>query len=198
MEQMTRSELTLPRFVTRTLSEESRLVNLLVVVAASLFIALSAQVAIPLGAVPMTMQPLAVLLVGASLGTRRGIAATVLYLLEGAAGLPVFAHGTGTVAVLFGPTAGFLFAFPLAAAISARLAEKGMMKTFATTALSMTFALAVLHLFGWSWLAGPFGLGATKAFMVGNAPFFAGDLLKIVMAALMLPSLEKLVARTEE
>lgn len=195
---MTRSELTLPRFVSETLNEESRGINLLVIVAASMFIALSAQVAIPMLPVPMTMQPLAILLVGATLGVRRGVAATALYLLEGAAGLPVFAHGTGGFAYVFGPTAGFLFAFPLVAALSGYMAERGMMKSFGTTALSMTFALAVLHLSGWSWLAGPFGLGAEKAFFAANFPFLLGDGVKVLMAALLLPVVERFVAARNE
>lgn len=193
---MTRNELTLPRFVSETLREESRGLNLLVIVAASLFIALSAQIAIPFPIVPMTMQPLAILLVGATLGMRRGVAATVVYLAEGAAGLPVFAHGTGGAAFLFGPTAGFLFAFPVVAGMTGWMAERGMMKSFWSTARSMTIATATLHLFGWAWLAGPFGLGGAQAFATANLPFLAGDAVKIAIAALLLPSLERFVSRS--
>src|SRR5688500_4955541 len=101
---MNQETMTLPTFVSERVTGQSLVKNAGLVVAASLLIALSAQVAIPLpfSPVPMTLQPLAVLLIGGVLGARRGAAAAVLYLLEGAAGLPFFSHGRGGVAHLLG------------------------------------------------------------------------------------------------
>src|ERR671921_1095173 len=90
----------------------SWLFNILMVVVFSAFVALSARVAIPWWPVPMTLQPLAVLFTGAVLGSRRGALALVLYLAEGAVGLPVFAGGAG-VAYMLGPTGGYLVSYPV-------------------------------------------------------------------------------------
>src|SRR5580765_3540688 len=99
------------------------------VVGASLFVALCAQVTIPLmplTPVPLTVQNLAVLLVGLLLGSRRGFAAMVIYLVEGMSGLPVFnPTGPGGVAQLFGPTGGFLLAYPVVAFVAGYLFERG-------------------------------------------------------------------------
>src|ERR687893_2110175 len=95
------------------------------VVAFSAFVALMAQVAIPLWPVPLTLQTLAVLLTGAALGSRRGTLALLVYLAEGAVGLPVFAGGASGVAYMLGPTFGYLVGFVLAAGLVGWLAERG-------------------------------------------------------------------------
>src|SRR3954454_21593790 len=91
--------------------------DVLLVVGATAIIAIAAQIAIPIPGtvVPLTMQPLAVLLVGVTLGSARGAAAATLYLLEGFSGLPVFAQAHGGAIWLPGPTAGYLFSYPFAA-----------------------------------------------------------------------------------
>src|SRR5687768_1956245 len=126
-------------------SSGSRAANVFVVIAASLLIAISAQfsVTLPFTLVPITLQPLALLLIGGVLGWKRGAIAAFVYLLEGAAGLPVFAHGGGA-AMLIGPTAGFLFAFPAAAAVAGIPT-----RTFATRVAVMVAAIGVLYLGGW-------------------------------------------------
>src|SRR5258705_97629 len=95
------------------------------VFAFSLFTALAAQVAIPIGPVPITGQTFAVLLTGALLGSRLGAAAIIAYLVEGACGLPFFAAGSGGLAHLLGPTGGYLVAFPAAAYITGAFSEHG-------------------------------------------------------------------------
>ena len=108
------------------------------VVGASLFVALCAHVTvplIPLTPVPLTVQNLAVLLVGLLLGSRRGFAALALYLIEGASGLPVFnPTGPGGIAQLLGPTGGFLMVYPLVAFLAGFLFERGA-KTFLRAAI---------------------------------------------------------------
>lgn len=186
---------TLPRYVSDHLLERSLPLNVLIVVGASLLIAASAQVAIPLPftPVPLTLQPLAIVLIGATLGSTRAFAAAALYLLEGASGLPVFANGLGGLPVLFGPSAGFLYAFPIAAAIAGFASERGWMRSHVSTALWMTLAVAALHISGWSWLAGVMGLGAERAFVAGNLPFLASDAIKVAIATLAFPFAQRLV-----
>ena len=125
------------------------------VVCASLFVALCAHITIPLmplTPVPLTVQNLAVLLVGLFLGSRRGFAALLLYLFEGMSGLPVFnPTGPGGVAQLFGVTGGFLLAYPLVAFVAGYIFERGS-KTFARAAVAGIVAEAVLFAGGLSWL----------------------------------------------
>lgn len=141
----------------------------------SLVLAASAQVALPLWPVPMTMQSLAVLLLGAIGGARLGVAAVALYLLEGAMGLPVFANGSGGLAVLMGPTAGFLLGFLPAAAL-AGLARGHWARRGAV----LLAAHLVLFVPGVLWLAGFVGL--ERALWAGFVLFIPGTLVKTALA----------------
>jgi len=167
----------------------------LLIVAASLVTALAAQIAVPLpwSPVPITGQTFAVLLSGAVLGARRGFLAQVLYLSQGALGLPVFAGGAAGVATLLGPTAGYLFAFPFAAAVTGALAERGWDRRFFTMAAAMLFGSAVIFALGLAWLSrfvpGPGVLAA------GLYPFVPGDLVKTALAALAFPTAWRWVNR---
>src|SRR5438270_12761668 len=109
------------------LEQRRVLTQLLLVIAGSAVIAIAAQIAIPIPftPVPLTMQPLAVLLVGVTLGSTRGAAAAALYLLEGFSGMPVFAQGHGGAIWLAGPTAGYLFSYPFAAFVAGWFSERG-------------------------------------------------------------------------
>lgn len=185
------SELTLTQ---RTLIPAlSRRAEAVVVVAASLFVALMAQVSVPLpfSPVPITGQTFAVLLVGAALGARRGALTLALYLVEGALGLPFFAGGTGGVARLLGPTGGYLFGFVAMAAVVGALAERGWDRRGRSAWLAFLLGEVVLYLCGLPWLA--HFVGWEKALALGLLPFIPGDVLKAVLAGVALPAAWRLV-----
>ncbi|WP_298629239.1 biotin transporter BioY [uncultured Thermus sp.] len=177
--------------------------DLTLILAGSLLVALAARISIPLPftPVPITGQTLAILLVGAALGSRLGFLALLAYVAEGAMRLPVFAGGTGGLAKILGPTGGFLLAFPLAAGLVGLLVERfGLDRSFLGTLLAMLAGNALLYLVGLPWLAawlmgaGKFaGTGALLA--MGLFPFIPGDLVKAVLAALLLPSAWKLLGK---
>lgn len=159
----------------------------ILVLAGSLLIAASAQLKVHLwfSAVPVTGQTFAVLVLGALLGARRGALCVLMYLLEGLAGLPVFAAGPGAAA-LFGPTGGYLLGFAPAAYLTGALAQRGWDRRTGTTILAMALGNVVIHTFGVLWLS--FAIGIRQAIVVGSCPFVAGDIVKIVVAACILPA----------
>jgi biotin transport system substrate-specific component len=156
-----------------------------VVIGASLFVALCARVTIPLmplTPVPLTVQNLGVLLVGLLLGSRRGFAALILYLLEGMAGLPVFnPTGPGGITQLFGVTGGFLLVYPFVALLAGYIFERGA-KTFLRAAVAALGAEIVLFLGGLSWLY-IFTHSLAKAAYLGLYWFVAAEIIKILLAA---------------
>jgi biotin transport system substrate-specific component len=169
------------------------------VVAFSLLTALSAQVVIPLPwtPVPITGQTFAVLLTGALLGSRLGALAMLAYLIEGASGLPFFRSGQGGIHyLLFSPTAGYLFSYPLAAFLTGWLAERGWDRSYLKAAAAMLLGSFVILLCGWSWLAAFYAPSALAAWQTGVAPFLAGDVIKIALAAAVLPSGWAILRRT--
>src|ERR671921_103627 len=119
----------------------------------SLFIAAAAQFAIYIGPIPITGQTFAVLLTGALLGSRLGAAAVIAYLVEGAIGLPFFAGGGAGIVRFFGPTGGYLVAFPAAAFIVGAFAEHGWDKRYPTAVAAMAIGSAVILFGGWAWFA---------------------------------------------
>ena len=167
--------------------------DVFVVLAGSVLVALTAQVALPLPftPVPITGQTFGVLLVGALLGSRRGAAALLAYLAEGAAGLPVFAGATGGAWKFAGPTGGYLVGFVLAAWITGRLAEAGWDRGYLRTATAMALGTLAIFACGWAWLT--VLVGPVVAFGAGVAPFAIGGLVKIALAAALLPSGWKLL-----
>lgn len=154
--------------------------DILLVIAGSLLVALLSQVRIQAGfsPVPITGQTLAVLLVGATLGSRRGALAMLTYLAQGAIGLPVFAGEAAT--------AGYRVGFVAAAFIVGWLAERGWDRRPLTTALAMLAGSAAIYLFGVSWLA--ILVGSDKALPMGLYPFIVGDMLKLALAMALLPA----------
>lgn len=174
----------------------SWLFDAVLVVAFSAFVALSARVAIPWWPVPMTLQPLAVLFTGAVLGSRRGALALLLYLAEGAVGLPVFAGGAG-VAYMLGLTGGYLVSYPVVAGLVGWLAERGWDRRLVWTAAAMTLGLIVIYAFGVAWLAGLLG-DLEIALVQGMLIFIPGDLIKIAIATLALPGGWALVRRNRD
>jgi biotin transport system substrate-specific component len=169
--------------------------NMMLVIGASMLVALAAQVAVPIpfSPVPLTLQPLAVILVGVALGSTRGSAAMVLYLLEGASGLPVFAQGHGGAVWLAMPTAGYLMSYPLASFVAGWFSERGWGNSTVRAASGMLMALTVIYAGGWSWLS--IVSGPRAAFTMGVAPFVIADIIKIAIGAALLPQAQKLIRR---
>jgi biotin transport system substrate-specific component len=174
-----------------------RLVDVVLVVASSILTGLAAQVAIPLpwSPVPVTGQTFAVLLSGALLGTRRAFLGQLLYLIEGAAGLPVFAGGLGGVAVLLGPTAGYLYAFPFAAALTGSLVERSWDRRFLTMFAAMLLGSVVIFALGLAWLSR--FVPTSQLLATGLLPFIPGDLVKSALAALAFPTAWRLLERRD-
>jgi biotin transport system substrate-specific component len=163
------------------------------IIGGSLLIGLCAhaKVWLPFSPVPVTGQTFAVLMIAALLGARRGCLAVLAYIMEGAAGLPVFAIGAGP-AVLVGPTGGYLFGFIPAVYITGRLAEKGWDRRIGTTVLAMVLGNLVIYSFGLFWLCCLTGF-STMVLTLGLYPFIVGDLVKVILAAILLPSGWKLL-----
>jgi biotin transport system substrate-specific component len=166
------------------------------VVAGSLLLTLSAKISVPFWPVPMTMQPLAVLMIGMLGGARMGVATVLLYLAEGAVGLPVF---TGTpekgigLAYMAGPTGGYLGGFLLAAGVTGTLADRGWTRSILCSGLVALAGMACIYGLGVTWLTQLFGF--TKAVTIGFGPFVYGDLLKIILAAVAVPALTAVIAK---
>jgi biotin transporter BioY len=158
------------------------------VVAFSLLTALAAQIVIPIGPIPITAQTFAVLLTGALLGSRLGAMAMIVYLIEGASGLPFFYGGHGGFAHLLGPTGGYLVAFPAGAYITGAFAENGWDKRFLTAIIAMAVGSLVILLAGWAWFMVLTHTPPLAAFKVSVAPHIAGDIIKILLAAAVLPT----------
>jgi biotin transport system substrate-specific component len=167
------------------------------VIGASLFVALCARITVPLPftPVPLTLQNFAVLLVGLTLGSRRGAIALVLYLMEGALGLPVFSSGMAGIARLLGPTGGYLMAYPLVAFISGWIAERGA-KSFFRGVLAAGVGEVVLFAGGLAWLAvwtrGSWG----QAAYFGLYPFVFAEVAKVMAAAALAARLPARATRT--
>ncbi len=163
--------------------------------------AAAAQVSLPLPftPVPFTLQPMIVLLGGAVLGSRLGMASQVLYLMIGIAGLPVFAASPVLpqgVLRLLGPTGGYLMSYPFAAFLVGALAQRGFDRRYVTSVLAMAAGLGLVFTFGVAWLAWfarPSGLGVATALQIGFYPFIPADLVKICIAAAILPGAWKLL-----
>ena len=161
--------------------------------AGAALIAMLAQMRIPLWftPVPITGQTLGVLLAATALGRRRGFGAALLYLTAGGLGLPVFAGLGAGPSHLAGPTGGYLLAFAPAAWLCGRLAERGWDRRFGTTVLALLAGTATIYLFGAGWLGLQIGFG--RAIALGVLPFIPGDLIKLALAASLLPLVRRLI-----
>lgn len=176
----------------------------MMVLLGSAFIALAAQITVPMIPVPMTMQTLAILIVGLTFGSRLGGVTLLAYLAEGAAGLPVFANGMSTLAFV-GPTAGFLAGFVAMAFLAGLAVEKGIAKGFVGTAVTAIVLSALLYIPGvaWAmWIGEIAGLDAAKwgadsfasIWKWYMSPFLIGDAVKAVIAALVVTGAWKAIA----
>ncbi len=166
--------------------------------AGTALLTLSAKVQVPFYPVPLTMQTFVVLAIGMAYGWRLGGATLLLYLAEGAAGLPVFAKGGGMVIFSLDPatgtTAGYLFGFVAAAALVGWLAEHGWDRSATTTALAMLIGNAVIYLPGLMWLGAIFTWDQ-PILEWGLYPFLVGDAVKLALAAAAMPLAWKAVRR---
>ncbi len=166
-------------------------VQLLSVFFVTVLTAAAAQLSFPLPftPVPFTIQPMIVLIGAAALGSRLGALAQIFYLMLGIAGLPVFAfspelpQGLGR---LMGPTGGYLMAYPVAAFVTGRLAERGLDRRYLTSILAMGAGLSLIFAGGVLWIAGAAGMQTALA--TGLYPFIIVDVIKVVAAGLVLPT----------
>ena len=165
------------------------------VIGFSLLTALAAQVVIPVGPIPITGQTFAVLLTGALLGSRLGAMAMIAYLIEGASGLPFFSGGHGGLLYLMGPTGGYLIAFPAAAYVTGAFAEHGWDRRFLTAAAAMAIGSAIVMLSGWAWFSVIMRTSPMLTVYPTVIKFIPGDIIKISLAAAVLPSGWKLLRR---
>ncbi len=165
------------------------------VVAGVAFLALLAQVRLQLGPVPFTGQTLGVLLLGAAYGVRLGAMTSGAYLLLGAAGLPLFTGGQAGVAYLLGPTGGYLLGFVAATALLGALAERGWDRSLPLTAAGMLLASVLIYAFGLTWLHFALGGSWLQAVHIGLVPFLLGDLVKLGLATVLLPTAWRLLGR---
>lgn len=147
-------------------------------------IAVMAQFAIPLPFVSITLQSLGVLLIGFALGRKAGVAAVLLYLLEGAVGMPVFANGKAGLSVLMGPSGGYLFGYVAMAFILGWASDKGALKSAWKTFAAGLVATAVLYAFGLAQLS--LFVPEGKVLAYGLYPFIGGDVVKAFIAAALL------------
>ena len=165
------------------------------VLGGTMFIALAAQVSIPFFPVPMTLQSLAILIVGLTFGARLGAVTLVAYLAEGAMGLPVFANGASAPALL-GPSAGFLYGFVLMAWLAGLAADRGLARGVVSTSIVTLVVSAILYIPGGAWPMAVAEVSGITGKWVGSsmdvvwtyyiAPFLLGDVVKSVIAAMVV------------
>lgn len=179
---MSRSE-----FLLKTLSTPTSFAQkTALVLGGSLVIAIAAQISVPMFPVPMTLQTLAILMVAFTLGARLGTAALITYLAEGAMGLPVFANGGAGLAYMFGPTGGFLLGFVLMAYIAGLAADRGMARKPILGFAAALVASAAIYVPGLAWPALMMGTEPATLISGWMAPFIAGDVVKALLAALIV------------
>lgn len=162
----------------------------LLVVGGSLLMALAAKVNVPMVPVPITGQTLAIPLLVALLGRNGATLALLAYLLEGAAGLPVFASGA-----LLSATGGYLLAFPIAAFAIGLLFERGLDRNYLTRFIAILAGTALVFAAGVAWLVAVYHLSSANAVAAGVLPFMIGDALKCAIAAGVTPVWPKIVAK---
>jgi biotin transport system substrate-specific component len=198
---MTTSIPTLPTLAeTLWRSDNKILRNIILAIVGSLALWASAKVQVPFYPVPITMQTFVVLTIGMTFGWRLGTATVLLYLAEGAMGLPVFAGTPGKgigLAYMMGPTGGYLLGHVLAAFSAGWLAERGWDRNFLKTALAMLIGNVLIYVPGLFWLGAV--LGWDKPILEwGMTPFILGDATKLVLAAILLPFAWKLTNRKSD
>ncbi|SDE27817.1 biotin transport system substrate-specific component [Paracoccus isoporae] len=166
------------------LPERSLLTNSLLVLAGTVLLALSAQISVPMFPVPMTLQTLAISLIGLTYGARLAAVTLIAYLAEGAMGLPVFANASGGPAPLFGPTSGFLWGFVAMAWLTGFMVERGFDRGFVKLFIAAIVPGMLLFVPGVVALKLVTGLDWQGAAMAGMVPFLVGAVVKAAIAAM--------------
>ncbi|MDO5642970.1 MAG: biotin transporter BioY [Paracoccus sp. (in: a-proteobacteria)] len=173
----------------------SLLLNTVLVLAGSALVAMSAQISVPMFPVPMTLQTLAISLIGLTYGARLAAVTMLAYLAEGAMGLPVFANGAAGIAPLMGPTAGFLWGFVAMAWLTGRMVEAGFDRGFLRLLVAAFVPAMLLFVPGTLALKLVLGLSWQAAAMGGMVPFLIGAVVKAVIAAMAVQGGWKLLDR---
>lgn len=168
--------------------------GVILVVAGTALLMLSAKINVPLPYVPMTMQSLVVLMIGAVYGPVLGAATVLAYLAQGAVGLPVFAGPVGGIAYMLGGTGGYLAGFAVAVLAAGWLGGRSIVRGLAAMSVGHVVILAL----GFAWLAFGLNLGVSKAWLVGVVPFIAGSVVKVLLGALLLSALWRLADRHQD
>ena len=165
------------------------LANISTVLFGSIILIISAKIKVDLYPVPMTLQPLAVLMIGMLFGRNLAIATIGLYILQGIAGFPVFAYGGGLL-YLFGPTGGFIVGFFIAGLVLGELADRGWGRNILSSIFCMILGMFIIYFFGILQLSAIKGFAF--AIIKGFYPFLVGDLYKLLVAGIMVPFIWKL------
>ena len=169
---------------------KERYKSIALVLFGTLLLAASSKVQVPFWPVPMTMQTFVVFVIGMSYGWKLGFFTLIVYLFEGAIGLPVFAKGGGLL-YLTGPTAGYLYGMTIAAGVIGFFAERGYNKSFLKSLLSLIIGTFIIFILGVSYLGSV--IGYDKALAAGLYPFLLSEFFKIVLAAALITSIRKYI-----
>lgn len=162
---------------------------------------LAAKIRVPMWPVPITLQTMAVLMIGTGFGLRLGLGTVLAYLGLGVvlayfgASFTVFTGETATMAYFVGPTMGYLIGFAVSAGVMGWLAQRGWDRTYGKMALALLIGMAIIYAFGMPWMAYLFleDKGAMWVFQWGMGNFLPGEALKLAIAAMLIPTLWKLV-----
>tara|TARA_Y100000590_G_scaffold214530_1_gene243222 strand:- start:299 stop:865 length:567 start_codon:yes stop_codon:yes gene_type:complete len=163
-----------------------------IVILGTLLLSISSKIQVPFWPVPMTMQTFIVFLIGMTYGFKLASLTLVVYLIEGALGLPVFAKGGGLV-YLSGPTAGYLYGMVCAAGIIGFFADRGFNDSYFKSFMSLVIGAFVIFLFGVGYLASI--IGYDKAMAAGLYPFILSEFFKIGLASAVIPTVKKLLIK---
>jgi len=187
---LTLIDLIVPKIENKTLVVAK---DLFLILSLAFLTAICAKLKLEIGPVPITMQTFVVLLSGALLGAKRGALAQITYLFLGLSGIPWFSRGGG-IQYIFSPTFGYIIGFIFAAFLVGFFCQRGWDRNLRTAILAILFGNIVLYLPGLLWLAK--FVGVNKVLTIGLYPFISGDLLKILLAGLVLPMGWKLIKRS--
>ena len=177
----------------KSIEKFSIITTLFTIATCSFLLILSAKIKVDLYPVPMTLQPLAVLMIAMLCGRNIAVASVSFYLFQGIIGLPVFAYGGGLI-YLMGPTGGFLFGFLISSIIVGELADRGWGQSLFKSIFTMLIGMFIIYFFGIMQLS--VIKGFDFAIINGLRPFIIGDFYKLLLAALLLPQIWKLAKKS--